>query len=229
MNTVAAPPREKPLDSQLGYELSPDLVTLNDSRAAEAEAIRTIRTHIVARHIEDGRRGVAVCAPTSKVGCTFTAVNLAVSLAQAGISTLLIDGDLRTPQVESFVRPLSVTPGLKDCIESSEWILNDCIHTDVVPNLSILYSGGRADNAQELLAGDRFKDVIERSLRDYEFTVIDTSPADVGADDLRIARIVGYAMLVAKAHVTRVSEISALASTLEEDGARVIGTVLNEL
>jgi capsular exopolysaccharide synthesis family protein len=238
MNTTVSPasavsqtnnPGPEATDGEFRYELSPELVTLHDSRPHEAEAIRTVRTHIVARHLEDGRRGVAVCAPTRGVGCTFTAANLAVSLAQAGVATLLIDADLRTPQVDTFIRPQANKPGLKDCIASPERTLNDCIHAEVLPNLSILYSGGRADSPQELLASDRFKEIIERCLRDFEFTVIDTSAADMGADDLRVARIVGYAVIVAKSHTTKVNELTELAGMLHEDGAKVIGTILNDI
>ena len=66
----------------LSYEFSPDLVTLIGDRPYEAEAVRTIRTHIIARHVKDGRRGLSVCAATGNVGCSFTAANLAVSMAR---------------------------------------------------------------------------------------------------------------------------------------------------
>ena len=210
------------------YELSPDLVTLTEGRPAEAEAIRTVRTHVVARHLEDGRRGLALCGATKGVGCTFTAVNLAVALSQAGVATLLIDADLRSPEVDKFIRPLTPQPGLKDRLGADPPPLADCIHFDVLPNLSILYSGGVADDAQELLASEGFKALIERCLRDFEFTIIDTSSANQGADARRVSRVVGYALIVARAHVSRVNELSELAGRLQEDGARVIGSVLNE-
>ena len=58
------------------YAFSSELVTLTDARPAEAEAIRTIRTHIIARHIDDGRRGLVVCGPRPGVGCSFTAATI---------------------------------------------------------------------------------------------------------------------------------------------------------
>ena len=90
----------------LRYELASDLVTMSEGHPTEAEAIRTTRTHIMARHVEDGRRGLAMCGASVGVGCTFMAVNLAVSLAQIGIKTLLIDGDMRAPDVGRMIRPI---------------------------------------------------------------------------------------------------------------------------
>lgn len=210
------------------YEFSADLVTLTEARPAEAEAIRTIRTHIIARHIKDGRRGVAVCGPSAGVGCTFTAANLSVALAQVGIPTLLIDGDMRAPQLDTMIRPQVETFGLRHCIEHDGPPAGDCIHMEVLPNLSVLYAGGHADSAQELLAGEPFRRLIERSMRDYEFTIINTPPANLCADARRISSLIGYSIIVARANVTLTSEVGSLAEKLHEDGARVVGTILNE-
>jgi len=210
------------------YELSGDLVTLTDVRLSEAEAIRTIRTHITARHIKDGRRGIAVCAPSAESGCTFTAVNLALALSQVGTATLLIDCDMRSPSVERFIRPRTASTGLSDYIASEDMSASDCIHSEVLPNLSILYAGGASDNAQELLAAERFRQLIDRCLRDYEFTIIDTPPTNACADARRIGSIIGYMLIVARANVTLLNDVSTLAQRLQEDGTRVVGTVLNE-
>lgn len=227
---VPSPPAQAgEAGSAARYELSPDLVTLSEGRESEAEALRTIRTHIIARHMKDGRRGIAVCGPAEGVGCTFTAVNLAVSLAQVGIATLLIDGDMRSPGVESMIRPQQATLGLKQVISSDDVSLTECTHNEVLPNLSILYAGGQAENAQELLAGEGFRRLMERSLRDYEFTVIDTPPTKTCADARRIGTIIGYTLIVARANVTLTHEVSELAESLQEDGTRVVGTILNEV
>jgi capsular exopolysaccharide synthesis family protein len=214
---------------EVRYELSSDLVTLSDGRPTEAEAIRTVRTHIMAQHLGDGRRGLAVCGATPGVGCTFTAVNLAVALSQVGVATLLIDADLRTPQVESLIRPGATGAGLKQCLSTPDARAGDFLHHEVLPNLSIMYAGGVAENAQELLASTAFKGLIERCLRDFEFTIIDTPAASAGADALRVSSVIGYTLIVAKAHKSRSKDVATLARQLHEDGAEVVGTVLNEI
>lgn len=211
------------------YEFSPELVTLVDDRPQEAEAIRTVRTHIIARHLRDGRRGLAMCGAGKGSGVSFTSVNLAVSLAQVGVATLLIDGDMRQPQLESFIRPQQgAITGLRQCVADEHVEASNYIHPEVIPNLSLLYSGGVAPNAQEVLGGEGFRRLIERCLRDFEFTIIDTPAVTSCADGLRIASMIGYALVVARSNVTRVRDVSDLAEQLQEDGARVVGTVLNE-
>jgi len=74
-----------------------------------------------------------------------------------------------------------------------------------------------------------FKSLIEHCLRDYEFTVIDTPPTNLCADARRISNVVGYGIVVAKRNVSFFGEVQSLAHQLEEDGARVIGTVLSEV
>lgn len=217
------------VDGKFRYELSADLVTLSDARATEAEAIRTVRTHIMAQHIGDGRRGLSVCAPTSDLGCTFMAANLAVALSQVGVATLLIDANLRAPGVQSFIGPSALTAGLTECLIAGDNRGGDYIHHEILPNLSVMYAGGMADNPQELLGSEAFRGLIERCLRDFEFTIIDTPPSNGVADALRISSVIGYALVVAKANVSRSSDIVALAKQLRDDGAEVVGAVLTEI
>jgi protein-tyrosine kinase len=219
-------PGEEPDD--LRYEISPEVVALVESRSAETEAIRTMRIHIMARHLGDGRRGLTVCAPTAGCGCTYTAVNLAASLAQLGVSTLLVDADLRNPAVQTFIKPSSEPIGVRGYIESGALDMSEYIHSEVLPNLSIMYAGGAAENAQELLGRESFKDMIETCLRDFDVTIVDTPPAKNYADARRISSLVGYGAIVAKRNVSLMQDISSVAEQMQEDGVQLVGTVLNE-
>lgn len=215
------------LDGGRGYGFSPAIVVLSDPSGARTEAVRTLRTHIMAQHIDDGRRGLAVCAASSGVGCTFTAVNLAVALSQVSTKTLLIDGNLRSPGIEKFIRPSQAGPGLRQCLLATAPI-GDVIHTDVLPNLSVMFAGGPAPDAQELLASDSFNDLIDGCLRDFDITVIDTPSANRCADGRRISTVVGYSLIVARRNHSFVGDITALADQLREGRAQIVGTVMNE-
>lgn len=210
------------------YEFSPEVVVISDPRGGRAEAVRTLRTHVMAQHVDDGRRGLAVCAASSGVGATFTAVNLAVALAQIGVKVLLIDGDLRGGKIDQFIRPAQPPVGLWQCLDVGDGDISPFVHSDVIENLSVIFSGGVAPNAQELLARERFADVIERCLRDYDLTIIDTPAANVCADGRRISNLVGYSLIVAKRHYSFINDLKALAAQLREDRAEVVGAVMNE-
>ncbi len=209
------------------YSFSPAVVTLSAPHAEQAEAIRTLRTHIMAQHLDDGRRGLAICGPSIGVGCTFTAVNLAVALSQTGVNTLLIDGDLRKPSVQDLIRPAQPVIGLRQALNAEE-AEDGVIQSFVLPNLSVMFSGGTAPDAQELLASDRFKDLVDQQLRDFDMTIIDTPAANSCADARRISTVVGYSLIVVRRNQSFISDMQALAAQLNEDRARIVGTVMNE-
>jgi protein-tyrosine kinase len=225
LSPIEPPSSEAPAS----YVFRSDLVTLHDRRLAEAEAIRTVRTHVIARHLDEGRRGLTVCAPAAASGCSFTATNLAVALSQVGVATLLIDGDMRKPSVESRIQPSSPPQGLRHYLASPDRPIGDFIHTDVLPHLSVMYAGGATEQAQELLGGDSFRDLIDRCLRDFEFTIVDTPPANDSADSLRAVSVVGYALIVARTNVTMLKDLTVLSRQIQENGGRVVGSVVNEL
>lgn len=208
--------------------VSSDVVVLSESRPLEAEAIRTIRTHVTARHIKGGRRGLALCAPTTGAGCTFVAVNLAVALAQVGLSTLLVDANLRAPGVQDYIRPPPNTIGVKQILQADGPTSQNFVHNDVLPGLSIIYAGGAEEHAQELLGAGVFKGLVDDCLRDYDITIFDTAPSNDYADARRVNTLVGYAMIVVRSDVTLTSDVKALAAQMWEDGVELVGTVLNE-
>ena len=204
------------------------LVTLEGAQPASAEAFRALRTHVMAQHVENGRRAVALCAPSAGVGCTFVAANLAIALSQIGVKTLLIDANLRHPGLEQHFTPTAGVSGLKQCLSDGDPIAEHIL-PDVIPYLSLMFSGGVADDAQELLATSHFADLMGACMRDYDMTILDTPPANRCSDALRISNVVGYSVIVVRRDKTQLNDIRVLAGQLQGDGARVVGTVMTEV
>ncbi len=209
------------------FGFAPSLVAVTNSTCAQADAIRALRTHIMAQHINLGRRALAVCAPNVDVGCSFVAVNLAVSLSQIGVKTLLIDGDLRSPALDRMIRRSDGNAGLTECLQSVGAPFASNIDPDVLPNLSLLYAGGTVANTQELLGGERFKALMNYCLREYDVTIVDTPPANTSTDARRIGSVVGYALIVTAKDKTFVKDMKTLASELRSDGCLPVGSILN--
>lgn len=209
------------------YAFAPQLVMISDPAGERAEAIRAIRTHIMAQHIDRGRRALAVCGPSRGVGCTFTAVNLAVALSQIGVKTVLVDADLHNPGVKQLIRAENPKPGLAACLSRSDVHFSDCIDFDVAPNFSVIFAGETASHPRELLAGEPFQSLMDFCLRDFDVTIVDTPPANTSSDVRRISTVVGYSLIVAGRDRTFVNDVKVLASQLRADHARVIGSVLD--
>lgn len=224
----ASTTRVVPVAPSSARHISNEIVTVSDAQGARAEAIRALRTHIVAQHIHVGRRALAICAPSIGVGTTFVAANLAVALSQIGIKTLLIDADLRDPGVDKLIPPAKPDIGLRQCLASREVSFTEVIESEVLPELSIMYAGGQAANPQELLAGERFQELMDICMRDFDVTIVDTPPANRSADVRRISNVVGYSLVVARRNKSLVDDVRTLVSELQADHAVIVGTVLNE-
>jgi capsular exopolysaccharide synthesis family protein len=220
VSAIVANPRE--------VEFGPGLVMIGSPNDARAEAVRALRTHIMAQHLHEGRRALAICAASAGVGCTFIAANLAVALSQIGVKTLLIEGDMRRPELDRYIRVPRNELGLTQCLASDEVDFGAAIEADVMPNLSLIYAGGASATPQELLAGERFRDLMEFCLREYDITLVDTPPANTCADGRRISTVVGYSAIVTRRDQTFVEDVKVLAAQLEADRAKIVGTILNE-
>jgi capsular exopolysaccharide synthesis family protein len=185
----------------------------------------------MARHVGIGHRALAICSASKDVGCTFVAANLAVALSQIGVNTLLIDGNMREPALDKIFRLPKSRDGLQQCLSAPDdgyAEYGGYIEADLLPNLSLMFAGGAAANAQELLASNRFKTLLDACLRDFDATIVDTPPANTCSDVSRISNIVSYCLIVARRNKSYVNDVKLLADQLMADHAQLIGTVLND-
>ncbi len=219
---------DAPKANNVTFSFADELIMLSDPQGQGAEYIRALRTQVMAQHLEAGRRALAVCEAAPMLGATFVAANLALSLAQAGVDTLLIDGNLRSPSLQRLVRPSRELPGLRNCLVSSDAAVGDYVQEHVQPNFSVMFAGGTELNAYELLARTSFEQVINTCMRDYTMTIIDTPPANSCADCRRIASVAGYSLIVTRRHKGLLEDVKTLASQLRATHSTVIGTVMND-
>lgn len=221
-------PAAPSVDVQRGYRISPDIYVLSRPHSPQAESIGGLRAQLTSQHIRDGRRSVAICAPTEGIGSTFLSVNLAVAMALAGTRTLLIDANLRAPGVHRYISPPEPVQGLINYLLDDQNSAGVTVHSDIIPNLSIMYAGTGPGVPQELVAQRKFNEVITKGMRSHEFTVVDTPPANEFSDYLGISMIARYALLVARKDLTRVSDIRAMTDQLLADRVKLVGAFMNQ-
>lgn len=222
--------QQSPVDAtRRVHTLSDSLVTIAHELSGTAESFRALRTHVMAQHLHLGRRALAVCAATSSVGCTFVASNLAVALSQVGVKTLLVDVNLRSPGLDRLFQAEGGHTGLQQCLMETDEDFGAFMEFDLLPNLSVMFAGGTPRNPQELLATDRFADLMNFCLRDFDMTILDTPPANSCSDVHRVASVVGYGMVVTRRDKTLIDDVRTLIGELETDGAMIVGTVMTEV
>lgn len=215
----------EPIEQRFTFNSNMPIVV--DSDGVTAEAIRALRSTLLAQHVHKGRRSLAICAPSAGAGCSFLAANLAVSMAQLRIETLLVDANLRDPALDQFITPALAVAGLAECLADPALPLAGKIQR-VQGSLSVLYAGGVDPGAPDMLASHVFRSFVGTCLRDYELTIFDTPAANHFADVQRIASAARYALVVTCRQRTYLSDVRTLIADLENNGTAVVGTYLND-
>jgi protein-tyrosine kinase len=216
------------LQSDTRRSVSEELTVIADPHSLRSEAVRLLRTQIIAQHIRSGRRGLAMVSPVEDTGCSYLTANLAASLAQVGIKTLLIDANMRAPRIDGFFGLDPAGPGLSSYLSLELARPERAVNANVLPSLSIMAAGPQVARPQELLSGRRFRDGVNVLLREYDLVIFDTPPTNTSADALTVAAAAGYALVVARRDVSYVNDVSTLVSQLAAARCPVIGSVLNE-
>ena len=203
-------------------------VMINDPQGLEAESIRALRTRLAAQHLREGRRSLAVCSAAAEAGCTYVALNLAVSMAQAGVRTAIVDANLRDPMIADLCSlPLSM-PGLSDYLANDGVTMAEIVDADLMPNLAVIGGGETPSNPQELLSGARFRGLVDQLLREYDLTIFDTPPANICSDGQRVATMAGFSLIVSRKHKSYLDDVKTLAKQLRADRSVVVGSILND-
>ncbi len=209
---------------------SPELVALNEPFSVQAEAFRAIRSQLMVRVFNDQtqtpRRALAVISPDTLDGKTFFAANLAVTLAQLGGRTLLIDADLRGPRQHEVFK-LGNKAGLSGILSGR--VENQVVQqAPGVPSLFVLPVGVTPPNPLELVERPAFGLLIRELVSKFDYVVVDTPAAAYGSDSAVIAARCGAALLVARKDKGRIAALQAMAGNLAETPVLVAGVVFNE-
>lgn len=207
---------------------NPELVALNQPFGVQSESFRAIRSQIMMRLFNEGqeRRAIAVVSPDSGDGKTFFAANLAVTLAQLGGRTLLVDADLRHPR-QHAVFGVSNQAGLSGIL-SGRAESKVIQQVPGVPSLFVLPVGITPPNPLELVERPAFGLLMRELLAKFDHVVVDTPAACYGSDSAVIAARCGAALVVARKNQGRVSALQDLVANLSETPARMAGVVFNE-
>jgi capsular exopolysaccharide synthesis family protein len=187
--------------------------------------MRALRTELLLLS-ETGRSAnvVAIMSPSSGEGRSQLCAELALSFAQLGRRTLLVDADMRSPNQHILFRT-SNQFGLSQAISQNT---KPFLHpVKGVAHMYLLTAGLVPSNPLELLSDGRFQKLLSDWRSSYEFVVIDTPPVSRFADALAVATIVGRVIILSRAKLTSYKSTREMLRRLESTRAEVLGGIIS--
>lgn len=190
-----------------------------------AESYRRLRTGLTRLKSERSLTSILITSSNPGEGKSTTLTNLAISLAETGQKTLVIDTDLRRPTIHALFG-IPRAPGFTDLVAEEE---NDAtaIHRDIVPNLDVITCGTAVKHPSRFFGHQSTIDTVT-SLRDkYAWILMDAPPVLVVNDAGVLAGMVDGTILIVEAGNTRLEALDRAAAAVHDAGGNVLGVVLN--
>ncbi|HYL68926.1 MAG TPA: polysaccharide biosynthesis tyrosine autokinase [Candidatus Limnocylindria bacterium] len=205
-----------------------ELLSYVQPKSQISEAFRALRTSLLLSQAEHPPQVILVTSALPREGKTTAAVNLAVTLAQLGDRTLLMDSDLRKPGIR---RALNLTMGkeggLSSYLAGVSTLDEVIISHPAITNLDALTTGPVPPSPADLLSSHRMRDAITELRRRYKFIVIDSPPIMAATDAVILSSLTDGVLLVVRSGETPKEAFTRTRDLLAAVKSRLLGVVLN--
>ena len=204
-------------------------VTLNKLDSMDfhgKEAYKTLRTNILFSGEDVKVISVTSCLPNE--GKSSVAINLGISLAEAGKSVLLIDADMRKPACHLILGVSNKLPGLADMLHGHA-TLNESIHMLESSGLRVMTTKRSQSTATNLLNSSAMENVLKATEKKYDIVVVDTPPMSMAPDAECISEFADASLLVVRQNQALVSDLEDAVAVLEKSQSHLLGCVLNNV
>ena len=191
------------------------------------ESLRSLRTTLRFALAEAGRMGIQCTSPAQGDGKSFVSRNLAILLAQAGESVLLMDADMRRGHLH---RDFGVrkSDGLSEYL-AGERPIDAILKPTGIEGVSLITCGERPPKPTELLMNPRFETLVGELSTRFQHLILDAPPILAVSDAAIIGRSVGVTLMIARAGLHPLAEFEQALKRLKLSGVETSGFVLNDL
>lgn len=198
-----------------------------ESKSIAAEAYRTIRTTVFFGVPKGQAKTILVTSPASGDGKTSLVSNLAITMAQAGQRTLILDADFRKPMQHNIFE-IENKEGLSSVL-TGNITLDEAIQPSPVRGLDLLLCGREVPNPSEILNSDVFIKTLKELSERYDRVIIDSPPVRPVADSQILAAICNITLLILRAEKSTRRFSQQARDDLLSVGAHIFGVIVNDV
>ena len=199
------------------------LITLTDPGSQQSEAYRTLRTNLSFYSLDKPIQSIVVTSPTPDSEVAQTAANLAVTMAQGGKKTVLIEADLRRPSINQLFS-VDQEPGLTNALIAADGKIP--LQDSGTENLRILTGGQKAPNPADLLGSGAIQQLLEKLLNENDMLIFNAPPINAVSDASVLGSRLDGALLVINSGTTNRDQATQAKETLAKANVRIIGATL---
>ena len=205
--------------------IASEIVAHHKPKSPEAEVFRGLRTSLLVGMKMQNKTVLQITSTNPHDGKTTISTNLAVSIANSNRRVLLIDGDLRSPNLHSIFGIANGT-GLSNYLHEEKQF-DDVLLTTPVENLTLVTAGTNRTNPAEILSSPLFKKFLDEAREKFDIIVLDTPPVLAVSDTCIMASEADNVLLVVRAVKNGRPSVMHAAYLLREVGANICGIAVN--
>ena len=195
---------------------------------AVSEAFKTLRTNLCYSTAAEKCPVFAITSDFSGAGKSVISANVAISLAMLGKKTLLVECDLRRPELAE-VFEIEKKAGLSELLSGVITDSSDALANVNIENLDVVLSGRIPPNPSELLGSENMQEFIRRSKENYDIIIIDTPPAFEVSDVGVIVPMLSGVVMVARSNYSDVKAIRDSEELITGVNGKIVGYVVNDV
>lgn len=198
-------------------------IAFETDNSITAEAFRKIRTNLQFLAVDNPPRVIVVTSSMPHEGKSTTAINIALALAEAEHSVVLVDGDMRRPTLAKYL-DLVGSVGFSTVLSGGA-SLSDSLQKTRFPGLSVLTSGAVPPNPSELLGSQSARKLLTELRAKFDYVIVDSTPLLAVTDAAILAAGADGVLLMARFGQTRRDQLAHAVGSLESVGAPLLGAV----
>lgn len=193
------------------------------NKFAIVESYKVARTNIMFSLSASEKKAFAVTSYSKGEGKSTASSNLAISFSKMEKKVLLIDADLRRPNIHNIFK-INNEFGLSNVI-SKMTTFDEAVKHDVISNLDILSAGTIPPNPSELMCSNSFNKLMDRLTEEYDYIIVDTPPIGVVADALLLKDFIAGFVVVVREKATTHRDLGKIIESMKLADSKVLGLV----